>query len=269
MARRQDLSDGHRRGGVTAPAVPADGTVRLFILRGRRFVAEAVIEAWRRDDRLRVVGAAAAPADAIGWLGGRDADVVLVDASDDRERALEGVRRLRDAKPLVKILAFGIADEVDDVADFAEAGARACLPLGAPFEELTLAVHELHRERTRCSPALAARLVARIAALEQEEPPAVDPSDAELTGRERQVLAFLVVGLTNKEIAQRLDVAVATVKNHVHNLLAKLGVHRRQDAVRTAYLTGLTDRFLPCRPKRGSRGEVPPSRSGPVTTANG
>lgn len=272
MARRQDGSDGHRRGGAATPAAPADGAVRLFILRGRRFVAEAVIEALRGDGRLRVVGATASPAAAIGRLDSQDADVVLVDASDDRERALDGVRRLRDALPLVKVLAFGVADEVDDVVDFAEAGARACLPRGAPFEELTLALHELHRERTRCPPALAARLVGRIEALVREEPPAADPAEAELTGRERQVLALLAVGLTNKEIAQRLDVAVATVKNHVHNLLAKLGVHRRQDAVRTAYLAGLIDQFLPSRPERGPRREAPLSptpRSGPVTAANG
>lgn len=258
MARRLEAGDGHRRGGAAKAAGPAGGAVRLFVLRGRRFVAEAVIEALRGDGRLRVVGADTAPAATIERLRTHAADVVLVDASDDRERALDGVRRLRDAHPQVKVLAFGVADEVDDAVAFAEAGARACLPRGAAFAELTLAVHELHRERTRCPPVLASRLIARIGALAREKPPAADPADAELTARERQVLALLVVGLTNKEIAQRLEVAVATVKNHVHNLLAKLGAHRRQDAVRTAYLNGLVDDFLPCRPeRRGLHGERP------------
>jgi DNA-binding NarL/FixJ family response regulator len=272
MARRQEAGDGNRRGWAVKAAAPVDGAVRLFVLRGRRFVAEAVIAALRGDGRLRVVGADTAPVAVIDRLRTLAADVVLVDASDDRERALDGVRRLRDAHPQVKMLAFGVADEVDDAVAFAEAGARACLPRSAAFEELMLAVHELHRERTRCPPVLASRLVARIVALAREEPPRADPAEGALTGRERQVLALLVVGLTNKEIAQRLDVAVATVKNHVHNLLGKLGAHRRQDAVRTAYLNGLVDDFLPCRPKRGLRREVPlnPSRRpGPVTAVSG
>jgi two-component system, NarL family, nitrate/nitrite response regulator NarL len=261
MARRQESAT---RAYAGAAVAPADGAVRLFVLRGRRFVAEALIEALRSDGRLRVVGAVPAAEAAIDSLHTLAADVVLVDASDDRERALDGVRRLRDAHPQAKVLAFGLVDEVDDAVEFAEAGARACLPRGVAFGELTAAVHDLHRQRTRCPPALATRLLARIVALAREEPPPTDPAEAALTGRERQVLALLVVGLTNKEIAQRLDVAVATVKNHVHNLLGKLGVHRRQDAVRTAYLGGLIDEFLPCRPERcGLREKEPRNRREP------
>lgn len=250
MARRRWPAMNTDGGRAVSFAAPADVAVRLLILRSRRFVAEAMSEALRDEPSLRVIGFASAPGAAIDRLRKRAADVVLVDASDDREQALDGVRRLRDADPHAKILAFGIPDEADDVVEFAEAGARACLPRGAALEELAAAVHELQRGRTRCPPMVAACLVDRIGTLARQEPPPVDPAEAELTDRERQILALLVVGLTNKEIAQRLEVAVATVKNHVHNLLAKLGVHRRQDAVRTAYLAGLVDDFLPCRPER-------------------
>jgi two-component system, NarL family, nitrate/nitrite response regulator NarL len=250
----------------------ADGAVRLLLVRGRRFVADAVVEALRGDGSLRVVGVATSPAAASDRLRTLVADVVVVDASDGRERALDGLRRLRDARPQAKLLAFGIDDDIEEMVDFAEAGVRACLPRGAAFEELRVAVHELHRNRTWCPPALAVSLAARIEALTPRPPAPRDPAEAELTARQRQILELLVVGLTNKEIAQRLDVAVATVKNHVHNLLAKLGVHRRQDAVRTAYLGGLIDDFLPCRPERcGLRAEttiVRPHLPGPVTASD-
>lgn len=227
-----------------------DGALELFVVRGRRFVAEALSEALRGDGGLRVVGIAPGPAAAVDRLDGLAPDVVLVDASDDRERALDGMRRLRDAWPELKVLAFGVVDDLDEMLAFAEAGARACLPRDTALGELSAAVRELARRRTRCPPPLVARLVERIAAMTREDAAVARPAEVELTAREREVLRHLASGLTNKEIAQRLEVAVATVKNHVHNLLAKLGAHRRQDAVRTAYLSGLVDDFLPRRPER-------------------
>lgn len=221
----------------------------LFVVRGRRFLAEALSETLRGDGGLRVIGIAPGAAAAIERLHGLAPDVVLVDASDERARALDRVRRLRDAHPALKLLAFGVADDLEAVVAFAEAGARACLPRDAALGELADAVRELARRRTRCAPPLVARLIERLAAMTREDAAAAPPAEVELTGREREVLRHLADGLTNKEIAQRLEVAVATVKNHVHNLLGKLGAHRRQDAVRTAYLNGLVDDFLPRRPE--------------------
>lgn len=226
-----------------------DRALSLFVVRGRRFLAEALSETLRGDGGLRVIGIAPGATAAIERLHGLAPDVVLVDASDDRDRALDRVRRLREAHDALKMLAFGVADDLDDVVAFAEAGARGCLPRDSTIDELTFAVRELARRRTRCAPPLAARLIERIAALTREDAAAAGPAEVELTRREREVLRHLADGLTNKEIAQRLEVAVATVKNHVHNLLAKLGAHRRQDAVRTAYLNGLVDDFLPRRPE--------------------
>lgn len=226
-----------------------DAELSLFVVRGRRFLAEALSETLRGDGGLRVVGIAPGLAAAIERLDGSAPDVVLVDASDERDRALDRVRRLREAHPELKVLAFGVADDVDDVVAFAEAGARACLPRDAALDELAAAVRELARRRTPCAPPLVARLIERIAAMTREDAATAGPAEVELTRREREVLRHLADGLTNKEIAQRLEVAVATVKNHVHNLLAKLGAHRRQDAVRTAYLNGLVDDFLPRRPE--------------------
>ena len=224
--------------------------MRLFVVRGRRFVADALIEALAEEPTLDVVGTATTPAAAVDRLRVLAADLVVVDASDDRERALDAVRGVRDGHPQVSILAFGLGEGVDETIAFAEAGARACLPRHAAFSELAVTLHELHRRRTRCPPALAVRLIERIRQLLHGEP-AAEPAELELTEREREVLALVGEGLTNKEIAHRLGVAVATVKNHVHNLLAKLGVHRRQDAVRTAYLAGLVEDFLPRRAHLG------------------
>lgn len=235
--------------GSRAPRPPADGAVRLFLLRGRRLVADAVSEALRDDPRLQVVDSAAGgpPLDRLRLAA---ADVVLVDASDDREGALDCVRRLRDTDPQRKVLAFGLADGVEEALVFAEAGARACVARDAALGEMALAIHELHRDRTPCPPRLVDALIGRVVQLERETGDQRQPGEAPLTERQREVLTLLVDGFTNKEIAQCLGVAVATVKNHVHGLLGRLGVHRRQDAVRIAYLTGLVDDFLPRRPDR-------------------
>lgn len=241
-----DAGAGRWPRAVEAAPAAAGGAVRVFVLRGRRLVADAVIETLRGDRRLEVVGSAAA-AGFVDTARLAAADVVLLDASDDRQAAIDCLRRLREAEPGIRVLAFGLGEAVEETIDFAEAGARACLALGTGFDSLAAAVLELHRRRTRCPPRLVASLIERIRRLERELGARQPTTEPALTERQREVLRLLVEGLTNKEIAQRMEIALATVKNHVHGLLARLGTHRRQDAVRAAYLAGVVDDFLPRR----------------------
>lgn len=225
----------------------AQGSLRLFVVRGRRLIADALVEALNAEPQLRVVGTATTTGGAVGHPQLKNADVVLVDASHDRERALGAVSRLRDVEPSCKMLVFGVADSVEEALAFAEAGAIACLSREVTFQELVDTAVELQAGRICCPPPVACRLIERIGRLERAHGESRRAAPPALSARQRQILSLLSEGLTNKEMAQRLGLAVSTVKNHVHDLLKRLGARHRREAVRIAYLAGLVEQYPPRR----------------------
>jgi DNA-binding NarL/FixJ family response regulator len=202
-----------------------------------RLLVEAVV-AWlasRPDFQVIEPGAPVRP-------GG--VDVVLLDASRRRDEALAAAWRMGEELPGAKILVFGLDREDEEVLAFVEAGALGYLLDGASSTDLALAIHDLHAGRTHCSPRIAAAALVRIERLGRlRQPPAAGPREP-LTSRELEILRLLAAGLSNKEIGKRLAISLSTVKNHVHNLLGKLAVSRRRDAIRQAYGQGLLPDLL-------------------------
>jgi DNA-binding NarL/FixJ family response regulator len=153
-------------------------------------------------------------------------DVVLLDVrSRDRLRTLKTIAALR---PSARIVVFGVDDDERDLVECAEAGVSAYVPAEAPADELLAAIQTVARGDLYLPAPVAAALFRRLATHEDVDPHV--PASSPLTGREHQILALVVQGLTNKEIAASLHIEVATVKNHVHSLLLKLQVKSRAEA---------------------------------------
>jgi DNA-binding NarL/FixJ family response regulator len=98
------------------------------------------------------------------------------------------------------------------------------------MDDVLEAIQAAARGEVRCSPRVAGFLFRHIASLAKEQSPSPTPTSA-LTARESQILELLRQGMTNKMISRRLGIELPTVKNHVHSVLAKLGVHRRAEAM--------------------------------------
>ena len=160
-------------------------------------------------------------------------DVVLVDVGGGRGD-LDHVRGVRDRWLEAKTIVLGIPREDESVADYIEAGARGYVLRGDSPEALLSAIREVHEGRSPCSPRVVTAVLRRIASLAEEPVAERQPLVEPLTSREREILALLCEGLSNKDVCHRLNITVQTVKNHVHNILTKLQVHRRRDAVRLA-----------------------------------
>lgn len=232
---------------MTQSGSPAGAPIRLHVVLGRRLLAEAVRGTFEACPDLHLEAVTADGVEAARQLCSQHADLVLVDASIDVESALATVRYLRDNVPRSKIVSLGV-DEDGDVLRFIEAGATGYVPATASFDDMVATLRDVHRGRADCAPEVAVRVLERIVDLsrsaDDDHPP---PPDHPLTPREQEVLELLADGLANKEIAARLDIALSTVKNHVHNLLEKLGVGRRREAVKVAFELGLIERCLPRR----------------------
>jgi DNA-binding NarL/FixJ family response regulator len=166
-------------------------------------------------------------------------DVVLLDTAGDREAALARLWSLREQWPEAKVVVLAVEREDDAVVDFVEAGACAYALRGTSLDGLVEIVEGACDGRSLCSPRVATSVLRRIAELARKVPAAPARLGEPLTERELEVLRLLAAGLRNKEIAHSLGITVQTVKNHVHNILEKLRVHRRRHAVRLACEMGL------------------------------
>jgi DNA-binding NarL/FixJ family response regulator len=132
------------------------------------------------------------------------------------------------ACPEARVVALAVRD-TRDILSAVEAGVAGYVPGEASLDELMGTIRSVARGEMPCSPDVAAVLCRRLAQLAPFGDPALHAPG--LTAREQEVFALVGERLSNKEIASRLCIEVTTVKNHVHNVLEKLHVHRRDDAV--------------------------------------
>ena len=204
--------------------------IKLLIVADIRLYREGLAGVLDRQDQFRVAGTAADAEGALTELRGSQPDVVLVDMA--MPDGLETARAIIDLAPAVKVVALSVAETEQDVVACAEAGIAGYVPRQGSLPDLIAALESAARGEALCSPRMAASLLRRVAALAASQPKGL--AHAHLTAREHEILGLLDGGLANKEIAQRLGIEVATVKNHVHNILEKLHVHRRGEAAARA-----------------------------------
>ena len=155
-------------------------------------------------------------------------DVLLLDASMPGALAL--VQSLAEAAPATRVVAFAVDDALEtEVLACAEAGVAGWVGRDASAEDVVEAVLRAARGELLCSARTAALLSQRLAALARER--RADPAPAaQLTPREAEIGELLCRGVSNKQIALTLGLQLATVKNHVHNILEKLGDRSRAEA---------------------------------------
>jgi len=160
-------------------------------------------------------------------------DVVLLDAT--RARGTEQVRTLVASAPEAKVVAFGVRETGEEIFALAAAGTAGYVTDSADSAHLVNVLEGLMRGELVCSPRAAASLYRRVAALAQASGAASSASEGPdgigtLSRRELEIARWIDRGQTNKQIARRLGIEAATVKNHVHNMCEKLKVHRRGEA---------------------------------------
>lgn len=185
----------------------------------REELARAMVRADRRiDAKPSPCGAEVAEKAALG-----EVDAVIVDMT--AARAMVVVEQVAARHPDVKIVALAVP-EAGDVIRCAEAGVSAFLPADSSIEDVLAALRTVEQGHSFCPPGVAATLLRRL----REIGRTTNLDGSPLTARELEIARLIELGLTNKEIARDLSIALPTVKNHVHHILEKLGVGRRAEA---------------------------------------
>ena len=204
------------------------GPIQALLLSEIRLHREGLAAQLAGEQWVRVAATASTIAEVAGLAARRAIDIVLLDLPPTREN-LRALGRAATATPAVRFIVLGGVTSESDVIAWAEAGAAAMVEPGGSMTELRAVLESAMRGELRCSPQVAAALLRRVRALAPG--PEAPPGPGQLTAREWQILELIAEGLTNKEIARRLGIRLATVKNHVHSILEKLNVHSRAAAI--------------------------------------
>ncbi len=215
-------------------------TIRVLIAADVRLYREGLAQVLSREPLLAVVGAVATYDEALA--AGREVhpDIILLDMQ--MAQSPETVRDAGRIDPSIKVVAIGLAEADGSVVSCAEMGVAGYVPRRGSLEDLLAAVESVGRGEFLCSPQIAGTLQRRLSALVGER--GVE-SEARLTAREREIVGFIDRGFSNKEIAHELGIELPTVKNHVHNLLKRLSVHRRSQAAAKIRRGARTESFGP------------------------
>jgi DNA-binding NarL/FixJ family response regulator len=185
---------------------------------------------------IELVGQASDGAEAVEKAGESLPDVVLMDIRMPRSSGIEACRALKDVVPSAKIVMLTISDEEEDLFEAIRAGASGYLLKDIPLDEVADTVRAVDGGQSLINPSMAGKLLTEFAVLarrEESEPPQQVPAP-KLTDREMQVLKLIARGMNNRDIAKELFISDNTVKNHVRNILEKLQIHSRMEAVMVA-----------------------------------
>jgi DNA-binding NarL/FixJ family response regulator len=211
---------------------------RVLIADDDGLMRAGLVELLTADPDIEVVGQAATGRQAIEQARRLAPDVVLMDVRMPDLDGIGATSVLARIAPAAKVLILTTFEQDDYIFGALRAGASGFLLKRARPEELLAAVHTVADGEALLSPSVTKRVVDRMA--QQPTPELADQAKLDgLTPREREVLALIARGLSNREIAAALAVEESTIRTHVKRILMKLGLRDRVQAVIFAYETGL------------------------------
>lgn len=179
-----------------------------------------------------VVGEAHDGAEAVAMAEELVPDVMLMDVRMPKLNGIEAAAKIRDSVPHTRILMLTVSDEDQDLFEALKAGAAGYLLKEISIDEIAEAIRQVHKGQSLISPTMAAKLIAEFTSLAKlAENPSAHVEPPKLTDREHEVLQCVAQGMSNREIAEKLYISENTVKNHVRNILEKLHLHSRMEAV--------------------------------------
>ncbi|MBC2904174.1 response regulator [Streptomyces cupreus] len=214
------MADGGRPG--------PDDPIRVFLLDDHEVVRRGVHDLLNDEPDISVVGEAATAEQALVRVPALRPQVAVLDVRLPDGDGVTVCRELRSRMPELACLMLTSFDDEEALLDSIMAGASGYVLKQIQGSDLVSAVRTVAQGQSLLDPSATTRLMARLRGGQQkEEEPDALPG---LTDREREILALIGEGLTNRQIGQRLYLAEKTVKNHISRLLAKLGVERRIQA---------------------------------------
>jgi DNA-binding NarL/FixJ family response regulator len=220
--------------------------ISLVVIDDNRMLREAMCEMLRRHPGFTVHAAAAALsvdqqlalAARVGERAASTPTVVLLDESLGDHDSIRACAGLREGRPALHVIVMGMIAQHEEVADFVNAGAAGFIMKDASPEAFVSTIRHVAQGERSLPRALTHSLFAQIISEWDKVVPTVLEESVRLTVREREIMKLLGEGLSNRDIATRLHIAIHTVKSHVHNILEKLSLRTRLEVAAYSRLPG-------------------------------
>jgi two-component system NarL family response regulator len=219
----------------------SDDPIRVLIVDDHALFRRGLIQVLMGEDGVEVVGEGEDGEDAVRKAEDLVPDVVLMDVRMPRVSGIEATKRLAESLPAARILMLTVSDEEDDLYEAIKAGAAGYLLKEISIEEVADAVRAVMQGQTLITPSMASKLIQEFNNLARRAEERYSFPTPRLTERELDTLKLVAQGLTNREIGEQLSISENTVKNHVRNILEKLHLHSRMEAVMYAVKENLLD----------------------------
>ena len=216
--------------GVTSET-KSDQALRVLIVDDHALFRRGLQMVLKQEDDIDVVGEAGDGSEAVSKAQELMPDVILMDVRMPRRSGIEATQQIKDLMPHVKILMLTISDEEADLYDAIKAGASGYLLKEISIDEVADAIRSVWQGQSRISPSMASKLLTEFAAMSKRADERQQLPAPRLTDREMAVLKLVAQGLNNRDIAKELFISENTVKNHIRNILEKLHLHSRMEAV--------------------------------------
>ena len=215
----------------------ASHVIRVIIVDDHPVIRFGLRQMLKDEDNIEIVG-------ELGTIDGLDAllassepDIVILDLELEHTHGVDALRSLREKSPTVRVIIYTAHDEEDRIVQAAELGIDGYMMKGCPSEELVNAIYSVYDGRSAIQSSVAGKLVRHMNVRSNKEETPV----THFSKREKQVLALLSSGKTNKGIGSTLFISESTVKFHVHAILNKLDANNRTEAVSIATQLGIID----------------------------
>ncbi len=217
---------------MTDQAAEPSEAIRILIADDHELFRRGLRMVLEDEDDIDVVGEVGDGMSAVQLATEEAPDVMVMDVRMPQLSGIEAAIRIKEALPHTKILMLTISDEEDDLYEAIKAGANGYLLKEISIDEIGNAVRSVHAGQSLISPSMASKLLNEFASMiKREEEEKEQVPAPKLTPREMEVLEHVAKGMNNREIAKALFISENTVKNHVRNILEKLHLHSRMEAV--------------------------------------
>ncbi len=213
--------------------------IRVLVVDDQELFRRGLIMLLSVEDDIEVVGEADDGSSAAALASSTVPDVILMDVRMPKLTGIEACAAMKDAAPQARIIMLTASDEEADLYEAVKNGASGYLLKDSSIDEVAQAVRVVADGQSLISPSMAIKLLDEFKQMSRSDRSSVPTP--RLTERELEVLRLVAQGLNNREIAKRLFISENTVKNHVRNILEKLQLHSRMEAVMYAVREKLLD----------------------------
>ena len=216
-----------------------DEAVRVLVVDDQELFRRGLTMLLSVEDGIEVVGEAGDGVEGTELASSTAPDVVLLDVRMPKRSGIEACRAIKEAVPSAKIIMLTVSDEEADLYEAVKSGAAGYLLKDSSIDEVAQAVRVVADGQSLISPSMAVKLIDEFK--QMSKPESKHMPGLRLTERELEVLRLVATGKNNREIAKDLFISENTVKNHVRNILEKLQLHSRMEAVMYAVKEKLLD----------------------------